>query len=1176
MGTEENKEGANVDKLKYFFEKNRGKWNGSDGADGDEYSNEGINLKAVKDPFEDSDEVSEEEGACKPSRSKQNNFAFENLRMEQYNLPMLDMEGHEHGIILNKDDQQDPELIEESNVEESKTQEVQNTYEKLETQKILTNEDDTQKLEHQLLRQELTQGNQLFLKAVYGQEPKSALEIETEGSTYEIKGKERQIILDKESFGESAKFAATQVISSNEKNSQSTNIETQMIGPSYDDENDMSLEQADRSSFNKILSQNNEGSEHIKGEINKTSLGTRTESSSHKTPNDYKSGGDSSVSKIQDTTGDLSTQWFTNTLSSRHAPPTLELKNAQKSLVVMSSEYTDKRLPLTQVVFSSASNGTREANLPTQKMTQPDQEEDISGIIIESPELKLKSHFPQRQQSVEKEKEQENQKDYHFEQNDENELFSQQDERVEDQEEIVNGEVTIENKNALEQSSPLKASMVQKTPSRTLSRSNIFSTQESDEPIKTPNVHRVRNTLGNYESQSSQRKETEQEKTGIDVADKEVLNSNKAEETGKEVLQDHKRSIDCTSLVTDHSTRKPQAVSVQVASGSISQKDLTCNQTERNEAFKSFIYPTEILRKQNEKEKLNKQDIIFPESVWGFYDTNFMYYPGQVLSFQKHKNDSEAAVGIKFFGSFKKEYLKEESVKHMAIMIGDTVLLDKSEHRVTGLECRYPGDADVIRCIRGYDTILLRPCKGKNKKEISKLLSSITVDVTNWCKMQLRLGDNSIIENMDWSLLNRNFETDEQVARTPTKNYNLRKRTKTENFYEMSTQTTDSSQSDRYDESEISEDEEEVTTVNDIPEFKSRKKACRALSRLTKGTSPLKEEIPKILYRTTTQLVPPLSRTTSSRYSPIKKPQQRLSLVCPDKKLFAGCLFLFTGIDEVLKNRIAESIVKHAGIYIPNEISSVLNYNPTTDAMELDKNLENELGIGKIRFIALITDQYRRSIKYIEMLAMGLPILHYQFIFDCFQSGSLITDLSLWKYLMPAGELNFYNGQVKSYNIYKFYQNFIVSNNFSYLFQSSSINFKEHQQYKHFSIVLVIYGNSNFEHLISFLFQIFHVANIVKIQSSTTMENKLLECLGQFSDESTSLELPTRYLVYQDNLLSNFKDKHDFVESMGFKALMSVVQFERLIEKTDIVDKEMVIQSVIGDDFKADFEPLAP
>ncbi|KAL6945175.1 hypothetical protein ACO0QE_002621 [Hanseniaspora vineae] len=1177
MGTEENREDAKVDKLKIFFGKNRDKWNESDGND---HSHDGIDLKAVRDPFEDSDEASEEGNACTTNTCKRNSFVFENLRKEQYDLPMLDMEEQEHGIILNKDNHQDLGFAEEGNTEESKTQEAHPTYDKLETQKIITNEDGTQKI-GQELRQELTQGNQLLFKAIYGEEQRSQSisQIKTQGATYDTEEKTEQTIANKDMFREPLTCAATQVISSNEKTTQSTTIGTHMIAPSYDDENDISGVHADRSNQNRKLAKTNASSDANESEMNKTSPVPQNDIHSHDQSKQYRLGGDASVSKIQDTTGDSSTQWFTNRLTSTYVPPTLELRNTQKSLVVMSSEYTDKGLPVTQVVFSSASNDMKETTLPTEKITQPDQEEDMSGIIIESPELKLKSYSSQTRQleagEEKEENENENENESQDEQNDHYKAHRLQSEKVQSQKEGELGEASIENKNAFEMSSPFKTNISQKASSGILSLRNLSSTQESDEPIKTPNALRMHNIQSGGESQGFRGDETEQEKTGKDLADEDFLISNKAEKAGEEFPQDHQKSFDRNTSKMKHSSQKLQTMINEVDDGSTASKHSTCDRTKKDTTLECSIYPTEILRKQKEKKRLNKQDITFPESVWGFYDTNFMYYPGKVLSIEEAKNESEPAVGIKFFGSLEREYLKAESVKHLAIMIGDIVLLEKSEHRVTGLECRYPGDMDIIRCIRGYDTVYLTPCKGKNKKELTKLLSSITVDVTNWCKMQLRLGDNSIIENMDWSLLNQNFEVEQPIAQTPTKLYNLRKRTKTENFYELSTQTTDTSESDRYDESEISEDDE-IASANDSAEFRVHKKACRTVSRFTKDTSPLKEDIPKILSRTTTQLLPPLSRTTSSKHSPVKKPQQRHSLVCADKKLFEGCLFLLTGIDDILKNKIAESIVRHGGIYIPNEVSSVLSHNPTTDTMELDKNLEEELGTCKIRFIALITEKYRRSIKYIEMLAMGLPILHYQFIFDCFQNHNLITDFSLWKYLMPAGELSLYNGQVKSYNIYKFYQNFIVSNNISYLFQSSSINFKEHQKYKNYSVVLIIYGNSNIEHLLSFLFRLFHASNIVKIQSSTTMENKLLDCLRQPIGKQPSSDLQTKYVIYQDNLLSKFKDKHDFFESVGFNALLSVIEFERLIANIDIVDKEMVLQSVIADDFIFDFETSTP
>jgi len=95
----------------------------------------------------------------------------------------------------------------------------------------------------------------------------------------------------------------------------------------------------------------------------------------------------------------------------------------------------------------------------------------------------------------------------------------------------------------------------------------------------------------------------------------------------------------------------------------------------------------------------------------------------------------------------------------------------------------------------------------------------------------------------------------------------------------------------------------------------------------------------------------------------------------------------------------------HELFHPPSFSSSTSPASSPQDALPL--TVEN----NKLGFVALIADSHSRTQKYIQALALSLPIIHYRWIEDCIRRNHLLE----WEnYLLPSGESSFLHGAVKS------------------------------------------------------------------------------------------------------------------------------------------------------------------
>ncbi|AET39220.1 chromatin-binding protein RAD9 Ecym_4141 [Eremothecium cymbalariae DBVPG len=132
-----------------------------------------------------------------------------------------------------------------------------------------------------------------------------------------------------------------------------------------------------------------------------------------------------------------------------------------------------------------------------------------------------------------------------------------------------------------------------------------------------------------------------------------------------------------------------------------------------------------LLTKDNEF--LTKNDIKYESSVW-CYSANFEYYPAKIL--ESHIN---RAVSLVLFKDGKYE-VKNEDIHYLDLRVGEKVQWDHKVYLVESLEKRseYP-----ITCIRGYDTVYLRPLvrNGRSAKQaIIRPLMEIQLSLEQWAR----------------------------------------------------------------------------------------------------------------------------------------------------------------------------------------------------------------------------------------------------------------------------------------------------------------------------------------------------------------------------------------------------------------------------------------------------------
>lgn len=148
--------------------------------------------------------------------------------------------------------------------------------------------------------------------------------------------------------------------------------------------------------------------------------------------------------------------------------------------------------------------------------------------------------------------------------------------------------------------------------------------------------------------------------------------------------------------------------------------------------------------------------------------------------------------------------------------------------------------------------------------------------------------------------------------------------------------------------------------------------------------------------------------------------------VTQTSQLFANSLFCITNIDGQQKHTIKNLIESNGGTYLDTNLMDLFQY--------MQRPQEDKTGSGgrlylkssysitsELTFVALISNNFCRSSKYLQALALGWPILSESYINDVING---VVDLDQWPaYCLPAGQSTKLN-TVANCDLYQFRRNY--------------------------------------------------------------------------------------------------------------------------------------------------------
>ncbi len=149
-----------------------------------------------------------------------------------------------------------------------------------------------------------------------------------------------------------------------------------------------------------------------------------------------------------------------------------------------------------------------------------------------------------------------------------------------------------------------------------------------------------------------------------------------------------------------------------------------------------------------------------------------------------------------------------------------------------------------------------------------------------------------------------------------------------------------------------------------------------------------------------------------------------------DGECFKDCLFLMTmptGSNDHLSDRQlakVEQFLKENGATVISEFEKCISVSKCGRPGLGSYSMTLKTGIKKFKFAALLSTKQIRTLKYLQCLALGWPILSFGFIFDCIGNPE---HRQRWKsfwmsYILPSGDSSYRNCTL-SLNIYPFVEN---------------------------------------------------------------------------------------------------------------------------------------------------------
>lgn len=539
-------------------------------------------------------------------------------------------------------------------------------------------------------------------------------------------------------------------------------------------------------------------------------------------------------------------------------------------------------------------------------------------------------------------------------------------------------------------------------------------------------------------------------------------------------------------------------------------------------------FPSKI--REEDKQLLTKENIVFEEAVWCQYSINFHFYPGIIES-----RDPETNMLHVLFETDELQ-AKDEDTYHLDIRVGDSVKYNGSPYKVTALECCSHNER-VVRCIRGYDTVHLKKKNSSNSDQILIVpLSSIYIDLDEWVKRRKIVLDPQQASKFQ----NKQIQPPKESTFKRKKKMSLSPRKKQDVNYKESSDDDDFG----------SNNDDPVFEPKEIPHVAPVKSKENILHSIPSGSNHngfiLNSE--EVDSKTKADSVP------DSNILENNHPDQHV-------KIFENCIFVLTSLFEN-RDEIRDLIEAEGGYVIDLGFSNLFSYSTelndhTLKEFQLQLEWKKYSKIANYRLACLITKKYLRSPKYLETLALGWPTLHWRFIHECLSHNRLMYNL-IPNYLLPSGEssrLRLDDSSdsmvVKSSNIFKFYTNLLAGETLDsqvYLTNDLMNDF-----------IVIICGNSNLTEFVKFVFACFGVKRLYQLVISECSEN-FIDNLETVKEAVTQCEnINFKLLFYLNADKSNFETAR----------MVGKVQ-EELATKLDtsvsyyVEYKEWLIQTIIN------------
>ncbi|CAI4056930.1 hypothetical protein SUVZ_02G3370 [Saccharomyces uvarum] len=528
-----------------------------------------------------------------------------------------------------------------------------------------------------------------------------------------------------------------------------------------------------------------------------------------------------------------------------------------------------------------------------------------------------------------------------------------------------------------------------------------------------------------------------------------------------------------------------------------------------------YVFPEGI--KTEDSSFLSKEDIIFGNAVWCQYSWNYKFYPGILLDIDTNQD------GYWIYFETGRSLTKEEDIYYLDIRIGDAVTSDGNEYIVVGLECR-SHDRDIIRCIRGYDTVHL---KKKNlsgslgKRILIKALSSISLDLNEWTKRaKIILEDDERTKGNAYRYLRHPIR-----GRKPTTNV-------------LSPKKLADDEKGKRAHNRVHNDEQELRYENN--EF-GKKIAKNSLSE--------NKAFPNLLFS----------------LGEIKR-----------GNIFDRCIFVLTSLFEN-RDELRQIIESQGGTVIDSGFSALFDFPHPPAKLLVDRDrIENtgELDLklawkpdcpfADYRFACLITKRHLRSLKYLETLALGWPTLHWKFISACIEKKK-ITPHSMYQYLLPSGESfrlsldsQSKGGIIKSNNIFSFYTKFLRGS-----LLKNQVGGMENMLNDY---IVIICGSSELDNFIKFVFACLSASKMftidlpnINVENTEPLSNILATLVSRIG--SAISDKNSRFLIYVNE--NNGKTQMRLLEKLRNQLSL---KFNHLNYIFHTESKEWLIQTIINED----------